>query len=95
MIHPWLKYRRIGGPIIRPIAWWWPITWQGWLCFLGLAVLWLGGGNAITLLVFPVDARAGWISLGLLFLVSMALFQIVLRYKGIETGQRVKDEDYK
>jgi len=82
MRRPWFRYRKIGGPIVRLIVWWWPCSWQGWLSTVGLFVLWVGGGNAITILMFPQHVEAGWTAIAVLFLTSFALFQVAMRYTG-------------
>ncbi|HWA31571.1 MAG TPA: hypothetical protein VG867_10740 [Rhizomicrobium sp.] len=93
MKQPWFTYRKIGGPIIRAYAWWWPNSWQGWLCSLGFAVLWIGGVNVITAFMFPERAKVGWIAIGLLAFVTLVLFNLILRATGEDAGRRFRDED--
>ena len=80
MAKAWIKYRGIG--LLFGYRFWWPSGWRGGLFFLFLAVLWLGGGNAISILLLPYNPLLGWLSIGALALVGIILFELALRYRG-------------
>jgi len=92
MKQPWFRYRKIGYLHYAPRIYW-PSSWQGWIVYAVLGIVWIGGGNAILILMFPQDARAGWIAiLALLATLTVAHFTIIRRMAK-EAGKRQKNSN--
>jgi hypothetical protein len=83
----------IGGPIVRLIAWYWPCRWEGWVSFIALAVLWIGGGNYIAVAIFPENPRAEFVAIGALALLVLSAIWAIVRITGEEVRSKFASEN--
>lgn len=89
MKQPWFRYRKLGYLRYAPRIYW-PSSWQGWIVYALFGIVWIGGGNAILILMFPQSARSGWIAiLALLATLAVAHYTIIRR-TAEEAGKRPK-----
>ena len=70
----------------------WPCSSRGWLFYLGIGAVWLIGGGAISLLLLPQNAIAGFIAILALLIAVNIIFTMVARRTGMPFGERKRQQ---
>lgn len=78
MNEPWIRHRNVPIVLGTPVGW--PVGARGWLSFLGLAVIWPGAANVISLTIMPGKPIIVWSAimaraLVIVFVLARSTFQ--------------------